>query len=236
MLNKILDYSIISKDIRILEETSDYYTLKLRRSSHKHVRIPKKITKEIAYLFGAIMGDGSLTLAKRKESSYPMTKLEIFNNSKEYLTKLNKILYKYFRVPTIIYKKKDCDCFSLYLANKFVWLYFSKNLNIKNKKLNLKIPKKVNNKKLFRYFLAGLFDTDGYYSKTYGMMLGGTQYNLLNNIKKSSLEYHKIVFLGPKMNTLKVKEKIYYRCYMNTSRYSNSRFRKSIPLIHEKYL
>jgi hypothetical protein len=235
MLNKILDYSIISPNIRIKREDKNY-THVIVKGSPQRIKIPKKLNKELIYLFGAIVGDGHLSLIYRKNEKYPVLKLGIYNNSKKYLEKLNIIFIKEFNQALRIYKKKGNNCFALETGNKLIWLFFHKHLNIKNKKINLQVPKEIRDKNLFKYFLAGLFDTDGYYSETFGIMLGGTHYELLDHIKELSQQYHGIKFLGPRMNILRTNGKTYKRCYMKTSTYSNHKFRKVIPLMHEKYM
>ncbi|MDD5133055.1 MAG: LAGLIDADG family homing endonuclease [Candidatus Nanoarchaeia archaeon] len=229
MLNKILDYSIISKDSILLEEKEGYIFTKVKRSNHK-IKLPKEVNKDVAYLFGVIMGDGRLEKSIRKVSKYPRTKLYIYNDSKQYLIRLNEYLKKEFNVPTRIYKKNYNNCYVLEINNKFVWLYFSKYLNIENKKLNLQIPKEVQNRELFKHFLAGLFDTDGYFSKVYGIMLNGSNYTFLLEINKLCEKYYKIKMLGPYKNILKKDGKEYSRCSISTSMPYNEQFKEIVPL------
>lgn len=232
MLNEILDYSIISPKIRIISENEKYIFPKLGASGH-NIKIPKKINKKIAYLFGAIVGDGSLSLVNRREGTYPRTKLNIYNNSLDYLKILDLSFQELFDVPTRIYKKRYNNCYVLELNNKFVWLFFSKHLKIQGKKTNLQIPKEVRNKGLFKHFLAGLFDTDGFYNrsnKVYGTMLCGSNYEFLLEINRLCLEYYGIKMLGPYKNLLKVGEKIYARCMITTKKSDSNLFRSIIPL------
>ena len=193
------------------------------------------LNKEIAYLSGVIMGDGNLAFIERNDRIKPMVRLNIFNNSKSYLKLINNIFKKEFDLNLKLYKKKGDNCYILETYNRDICIFFSELLNIKNKKINMQVPLSVQNKKIFKYFLAGLFDTDGYYSDTFGIMMGGTQLDFLSQIGELCTEHHGIKIRGPYKNTLRQNGKEYSRCYLKTSTYTNHIFWKEIPLVHEKY-
>lgn len=116
-------------------------------------------------------------------------------------------------------------------------MYFNKLLDIKSeKKFHLKLPQELINPNLFKHFLAGFMDTDGYFSGTsFGIMLNGTNKNLLENIIKLSNEFYGIEYRKLCENTLIQNGKEMKRVMINTKSSSRDNFRRSIPLRNKKY-
>ena len=204
--------------------------IKMKRSPFQ-IKIPK-LNSDIAYLGGAIFGDGNLTLIKRKVSKYPRTKLRIINSSKNFLKYLNKIFLDNFNANGKIYKKKNSNCYILEINSKIIWLYFTKVIGMKaKKKINLHIPSIFRTKTMLKYFIAGLFDTDGYYSNgRFGIMMTRKNYNFLKEIKLLTKKFYKFNFLGPYKDKINLNGKIHERARINLSTFCNSEFRKIIPL------
>ena len=201
------------------------------RRSPFQISIPN-LNSDIAYLSGVVFGDGNLTLIKRKTSKYPRTKLKVYNSSENFLLKLNRILLKNFNYSGKIYRKKDKNCYILEINNKLVWLYFTKFIKIKpKKKVNLHIPTVFRNRNMLKHFIAGLFDTDGYFSKCrFGIMMTGKNYNFLNEIKLLTKKFYNFNFLGPYKDKIKLNGKFRERAQINLSTVCNSEFIKIIPL------
>src|SRR3989338_860394 len=236
MLSYILDDSIVEPKFKIFEDTNDFIKVKLNRSK-QIVKIPKRINSELAYLLGVVAGDGHLSIRKRKNSKYPCTQLYVYNNSKTHITKIESLFKEIFDVKTRVFKKSYNNCFVLVMNNKLVWLFFSEILKIQNKKYDLEVPKSVQSKQFFKFFLAGFVDTDGYYDKSnkvYGLTLGGSHYNLLLQIQELCMKFYKIKMIGPYKNTLKRDKKVYFRCELYTSAPFTSQFEKIMPLIEKR--
>ena len=201
------------------------------RRSPFQIRLPE-LNSDIAYLSGVIFGDGNLTLIKRRDSRYPRTKLKVYNSSRDFLLELNEIIHNNFNYNGRIYKKKDKNCYILELNNKIIWLYFTEFIRIKpKKKINLHIPYVLRNKGILKYFIAGLFDTDGYFSRgRFGIMMNGKNYIFLKEIKTLTREFYNFNFLGPYKDKIELNGKIRYRVQINLSTICNSMFLDIIPL------
>jgi len=228
------DEKIIGTNIYTKEE-QNHFILRMKRSKFS-VKIPFKVSNDIAYLTGVIVGDGNITLIPRKISQYPRTKIRIFNNSRKFLFKINKLFKETFNIEGKLYKKKDKNCFYLTINNKLVYLYFVKIIGLKPKKKNeLEIPKLIKNKKLLKYFIAGLFDTDGYFSKTFGIMMGGSNLRFLKDIKYLLNDFYEIESRKMYYGTINTPTGIKDRCQMQVKIGSKDRFINIIPLKHSKY-
>ena len=237
MFYHILDDSIVEPKFEILQDTKEFTRVKLKRSN-QIVKIPKVISCQIAYLLGVVAGDGHLSVRQRKISRFPCTKLLIFNNSKDFILYLEIMLKKTFSMKSKVYKKSYNNCFVLEVNNKLVWLFFSKNLGIQNKKYDLRVPNLVQNKELFKFFLAGIIDTDGYFDKSnkvYGLTLGGSHFNFLLQIQKLCMKFYEIKMIGPYKGIIKQNNKTYFRCELYTSAYFTKKFQEIIPLIKKKW-
>ena len=231
MRNVIINRKIVS-NITIFRNDKKTFA-KMKRSKYI-INLPR-INQDIAYLSGVINGDGNIYLCRRKKIKYPRTKIKIFNNSKKYLNKINELFNKNFNLKGKITKKKDKNCYILTINNKIIWLYFVNFIGLPLNKIKLKVPKIFLKRKLFKYYLAGLFDTDGYFSKTFGIMLSGRNLHFLEELNEYSKKFHILTFSKPKINVLTKNNKIYLRTYMYLKKGDVERFKANIPLIHNKY-
>ena len=80
---KLFDKNLISK-IKVFSKKNKILIWS-ERSKYKII-LPRKIDNKIAYLSGAIIGDGNIPLTKRKISNYPRLRIRIFNSSIQYHT------------------------------------------------------------------------------------------------------------------------------------------------------
>lgn len=207
----------------------------LKRSTFK-ILIPLNVTPEISYLTGVIYGDGNVSIAQRKEIEFPRLRISLYNASIKYLRKINNMLYSIFRTHGKLTKKKDKNCYILSINNKLVCLYFLKIIGVKaGKKNNLKVPNILKNKKLFRFFLAGLFDTDGFLTETFGIMMCGSNSKFLKEVIKLSKNYYDIEFRKFYSGIINANNILRTRCQIQLSRVSIPKFISLIPLKHEKY-
>ncbi len=235
LVEKIYDKTILS-DLRAERSPEGSKLLcKVKRSKYVVV-VPLKTNESIAYLAGAIAGDGNFALTKRKKVKFPRTSIRIYNASKEYLTELNHMFEENFRVGGIIRPKKDENCFELKIDNKVVWLYFNKITCLPLKKENLIVPRAFENKALFKFFVAGLFDTDGFKSQeTFGIMLNSRNKKFLERISELAREFYGIEFGKIGVNELHANNKVYGRVTMRLKRAFCELFISTIPLIHDRY-
>jgi len=200
------------------------------------VVLPKNIDCRIAYLSGVIMGDGSITIAKRKVSGYPQLTLKIFNASEQYLEFLNNEFHGVFGTKGGISKKKDKNCYVLTLNRKLIILYFLKVLEIKGgKKSNLRIPPLLKNKDLFKFFVAGIFDTDGFFTESFGIMMNGSNYNFLKEISLLLEEFYGISSRKLWYGYLNNPRKLISRTQFLIRTRDIDKFINIIPLKHNKY-
>ena len=112
---------------------------------------------EIAELLGIILGDGNIS-----KKGY---KLTISGNTEDLLyheTRVIPLIKKYFDVKPKVYKLKNKNSINTeFYSKSLINLLLRLGLQ-KGRKENLKIPSIVhNNLDTYRYFLRGLFDTDG---------------------------------------------------------------------------
>ncbi len=232
-----LDTKIVSSDMHIVKNESNFM-IKMKRSKFS-VTIPYEVTPEISYLSGAIAGDGNITLTERIITKYPRVKVRLFNSSKSYLSKINRLFMNVFGVKGVMYKKKNQACFVLEINNKIVWLYFVNVIGLKPKRKEyLEVPKLTENENLFKYFIAGLFDTDGFFSdrdRVFGIMMTGKNANFLERIKNLSKKFYDLDFNGIRFSTLIVEKKAFLRAQMTLKKRCVELFKRIIPLAHPKY-
>lgn len=124
----------------------------------KEIKLPDKITPELAEEIGMQFGDGFLSSRK-----YDYRLKGNLNNEKEYYINYIKPLFK--KLYNIDVNLKDFgDSYGFEIYSKALWEFKTKVLGIKTSpKYNIEIPKalKVNREEILGAFLRGLFDTDG---------------------------------------------------------------------------
>jgi len=233
ILNKLFDKKLVSNIEFNIENNK--LTCWLKHSDFK-VNILLTITPKISYLTGVIYGDGNVSIIEKTKEKLLCLRISMFNASLLYLKKINNIIYSLFGVYGKLAKKKDKNCYVLRINSKLVCLYFLKIIGIKNgKKDNLKIPIVLINKQLFKFFLAGLFDTDGFFTETFGIMMCGNNSEFLKEIIELSRKYYDLRFRKFYSGTINVNNILRTRCQIQLSRGSITKFISIIPLKHEKY-
>lgn len=234
LILRLRDKKLIGSKIHFSSDDSRII-IKMGRSRFL-IKIPLDVNPTISYLTGIIMGDGNITCISRKVSKYPRTKIRIFNESEIFIKKVAKLFYRSFNYNPVISKKKDKNCFILTINNKIIYSYFVNVIGLEpKKKSSLRVPKLVSNSRLFRYFLAGLFDTDGYHTNSFGIMMSGGNYHFLRQISYFSKSFYDLNFLKICKDTILLNGKSFSRAQLNLSKYSEAKFEKSIPLGNEKW-
>lgn len=219
-------------ELRVVGETDEYIVFKMKRSRY-WVRIPKKCTENIAYLAGVIAGDGNFAVSDRKTANYPRMRIRIYNASIPFL---NLVLEKFrleFHVDGKLHGREGVNCYELAVDNKITYLYFSRFLGLDKK--HLTVPEDLRNPPLFRHFLAGFFDTDGYKTESFGSMIGGRNMDFLKELRHLTNEFYDLHFSEVRDGMLVQNGKTYHRCWMRLRKADIGNFHKAVPLQHEKY-
>jgi intein/homing endonuclease len=124
------------------------------------VNIPE-VDRKISYLIGVILGDGNITISKRKRGGFHY-RIKVTSNSMAYLRFLNVLFHQKFGIKGTLEKdRRKENTYYLVVQNAVIfWYFLGLGLNY-GKKVSL-IPSVIKLKeKLFPYFLSGLVDTDG---------------------------------------------------------------------------
>ena len=233
IIKKIYDRKLIS-DLRFSEDVNDIIIWS-KRSKYR-VHIPKSVNETISYLSGVIVGYGNISIVSRKNILYPRTKLRIFNKSRKYLEQINSEFSNIFNLHEKILKKEDKDCHILTINNKIMILYFLKIIGLyPGKKLGLEIPKILRSRALLKYFIAGLFDTDGFRTDTFGIMMHGSNYKFLKDIAHLMKKYYDIEPRKIYYGTLKTPSGIRTRSQFQIGVGSMEKFISVIPLRHSRW-
>ena len=149
-------------DIKYSNHNLELDTSKINYSRYdikKNIKLPNKITPELAEEMGMHLGDGFLS---NKKYEYRLKGNQ--NDEKEYYSNFIKPLFK--KLYNIEINLKDYgDSFGFETYSKALWEFKTKVLKLKaGKKVYIaKMPDilKVNNPKILGAFIRGLFDTDG---------------------------------------------------------------------------
>ena len=202
----------------------------------KETLIPLNSDENIAYLIGVIMGDGTVRVTRRKMTKYPRTNISIFNSSFSYLNRINSIMFHTFGCVGKIQKKRGVNCYILSINNKVICLFFLKVVGLKSgKKVNLKIPDYVKTKRLFKHFLAGLLDTDGFFTDSFGIMLNGKNFDFLKEIMSITTNFYGIHFRKLYLGSIMVNGNLKIRCQVHISSRDTRKCMFTIPLKHDKF-
>jgi intein/homing endonuclease len=124
-------------------------------------KIPN-INDKIAYLAGVVTGDGSLTICKRKKGGY-CYKINIVGQKldMENLVRLTKEVFSY--EPKVFKDKRKQNCYFINIYNAALFAYFNKLGFLPGKKRNIRVPPIIaDDPSLFKRYMLGLIDTDGY--------------------------------------------------------------------------
>ncbi|MCX6803004.1 MAG: ATP-binding protein, partial [Candidatus Diapherotrites archaeon] len=122
----------------------------------KNITIPQTLnTKDLAYLTGILLGDGSVYLTKKS------AQIRLYNNSKEVLSEFDRILLEMFGIKTEKYTQKGVG---VRRAFSLIVYELLKELGLSDKKLQNKLSHTLTEMKpqILNATLSGLFDTDGF--------------------------------------------------------------------------
>ena len=136
-------------------------------------KIPKRVDRDIVYLAGLILGDGSLPIT-RKNNNYDY-RINITSGDLKFLDKIRKLIRDIFEIetPKAVYRFHGGASWEFYKRNKALYRLFTKVIGITNgdKAKNGKIPyfvKQLESSQKIA-FIAGLIDSDlGKHSRSIG--------------------------------------------------------------------
>lgn len=137
-----------------LPDMSDYN----RNWKEKDCIIPKKLTSELAYLMGLIVGDGCLSISKNSSKH----RIMFTSNDSELIAKFSIYMKDIFGIDYTDVNSKNRSPQIGYYCKKVVEFLLRCGLT-KTNALDKKIPDviKRSSKEIFLCFIRGLLDTDG---------------------------------------------------------------------------
>lgn len=232
---ELYDSSIVS-DFRP-EKASGGYLVRVKRSKYV-TRIPDEPNEDIAYLAGVIAGDGGFRLHIRRQVDFPTVRITIVNKERTFLDNVNETFSRVFGYSGKIFKSKATNCSYLFVNNRIIFLYFTRIIGLPFNKARLNFPERFSSEPLAKSFLAGVFDTDGYYGRrdrTFGIMLRGKNERFLEQIRAKAAEYN-LVFGKISISTALLNRSRFLRASMKLHIACVPDFFRQIPLRHEKYV
>jgi len=133
----------------------------IKNCNKSSLKLPTKMSEEMAELIGAHFGDGCLCLAKNH--TYSIAYCGNLIKDKEYFDYLLKLILRNYNLR---FKKSICSKKSSLVIrtySKKLFYFYKLCLQIPSgAKNNLKIPNYIKKNKIYlKFFLRGLFDTDG---------------------------------------------------------------------------
>lgn len=128
------------------------------------VKIPI-ISDKVAYLSGVITGDGNLTRCKRRNGGYHY--LVGIVGRREFMEEVSCLIKDVFHYTPGFYKdKRKNNCYYVNIYSVAVFLFFIELGFQSGKKKNLRVPSLIaENASLFKHYMYGLIDTDGFIDK-----------------------------------------------------------------------
>tara|TARA_Y100000310_G_scaffold231700_1_gene234351 strand:- start:44061 stop:44879 length:819 start_codon:yes stop_codon:yes gene_type:complete len=130
------------------------------------IKLPTKLTSDLAYLMGLHLGDGSMNMYKRKTIDYLISYTGHLIDEEEFHMKIIRTLFKKLfnkKTKLILDKRKNHSSLKTYFRSKAILTFFNKSLKLPlGSKKGCKIPKIIlnSNIKIKKYFLKGLADTE----------------------------------------------------------------------------
>ncbi len=133
-----------------------------RNDIRNNIRLPKKLSRNLAYVCGVLAGDGSIRIQRHKYNytikcvGNPKDEREFYN---QVLTELFSELFNYKIKPKLLDSKTT---YGFEFACKSLVLFFTQIIGLPNgRKDDIEIPKVIlANRKLTRAFIQGFADTD----------------------------------------------------------------------------
>jgi hypothetical protein len=155
-----------------IKEFKNIEGFRAKRSS-RIIKLPLKMTNDLAYFLGVIVGDGYVKMLKRIKGGFyweiVVTGIKDYIN---YLAQLTKILFNY--KPSVTKDKRRENSFILRISSMIIFRYLTRIFGFNSGEKSGNIPKikfVYDNASLFKSYLAGLIDTDGYVNGKYAALV-----------------------------------------------------------------
>lgn len=205
---KSLDVDIISQalsEARVWHRIqNDFICTKKTR-----IKIPK-ICEKVAYFAGVVAGDGNLNKCKRKVGGY-YYRVNVVGR-KKYMEQLSVLIRELFHYqPRIHRDKRKKNCYVININCAAVFFFFIELGFRSGKKRNLRVPSLIaEDASLFKYYMYGLIDTDGYIDKK-RVQLKQRDKGFLKELVRLLKKHFDIISRPPKVNYTEGKPYYYIR-------------------------
>jgi len=220
---------IIEKEkstIADVQQSIEYYYTP--RSPYK-ITLPSYLCSDLVYLIGVMMGDGTIVSPVRRKRGGYRWRISITgeHDPLEFFANIVAGLFDY--EPKVYRDPRKKNTYSLVINSKVIYRYFTRvlGLRIGAKEKEYGIPKIVGSSKLFRYFLAGLFDTDGCVTAR-AVKISQQSRLFLSELKVLTHRLLELEFKGPYLSK-KTKNKAHWEIRIGASR-ERKRFFQKVPL------
>lgn len=178
------------------------------------VKIPKKITPELAEFIGIMVGDGHIDDRKRKDRNLEQVyELQIHGNIKDekyYSNYVNKLIFKLFNIEFKLHLNKTKNAVLLLRNSKAIHSFLKNYFELPSRKDNIEVSKIImqSSEKIKIAFLRGFFDADGCFVVKYKP----NSYPVVQAASKSSKLIQEIAQILSELNILccKFKDDKYY--------------------------
>ena len=130
----------------------------------KKINLPSRMSNKLAELVGIHFGDGSIYMENKKTNRKYYRIVYCFNiKEKELQEEVKKMFNDHFNIQLGEYTYINKSAVALACSSKELCYFLNENFNIPfGKKNHLCLPKIIKNNKIYlRYFIRGLFKTDG---------------------------------------------------------------------------
>ncbi|MFH0830029.1 MAG: LAGLIDADG family homing endonuclease [Candidatus Aenigmatarchaeota archaeon] len=136
----------------------------LPKSSNALV-LPDRMTPELAYVTGYLIGDGTI--------ASDLLRVEFYDASRDHLLHIASLIKRLFDLSDFKLSKDNIyNCYCLRYNSKLLALFFSKVMEIPigKKKMKLKIPSQIDKPSFVKSFISGFTDAEGhvYYTPRLG--------------------------------------------------------------------
>ena len=158
--NGSLSYMLIGKraiPLSLLDKNMDLSKYKvIIGNSNIPIRIPKEMTKELAYLVG-VLRDG--TVSQESKDEYVVA---FYNTNKELLKTVSSFLRKIFDIEPVV-EKHWSNVYRVRVRSKTLYLFFKLIFSARKKQADWDTPKLIrkSNDLIKKYYITGFFDAEG---------------------------------------------------------------------------
>ncbi len=194
------------------------------------IKIPNSINNDLAYLTGVILGDGSIgSPSKRKAGGYYwQVKIEGELEFIKISYNLIKDIFGY--TPILFPDKRRNNTWHLQINSIIIHRFFNRVIGIKCGKKNGNttwLDPLCKKKTVFKHFLAGFTDANGYVGSNYLAIIQSDK-EFLERLKCASMKILSLKFNGPYVNRRINDEVVGW--WITMGKKETNKFLKEIPL------